>query len=97
MMVHTKHLLKMVTEIHTLLHEAMVVEVPMNLPVIKDALLPLVVDVIVIMVHPVVVMMVLQIIFMEQAQKAPPPVSRREGKDKTNKIYILYKTNLNTA
>ena len=39
-------------------------------------------------------MVVLQMIFMEQVQKVSHPLRQAEGKDKTNKIDILYKTNL---
>ena len=47
----------------------------------------------VIIVHPVMVIVVFWIILMEQAQKAPHPLSQREGKDKADKINLLYQTN----
>ena len=54
----------------------------------------LLLDVMVIMVHPKVVMVVLWMIFIKLLKKVPHSLSQSQGKDKIDKISILYKANL---
>ena len=51
--------------------------------------------VVVITVHLVMVIVALQMIYMEQIQRAPNSLSQKDDEDKTDKIDMQYRMNLN--